>query len=164
MREAQRSRYAWMGRKALRHSTGMRVTSLPINARPPNAGSRPLSLTPTQRTPTGPRNGPDSAQMPLVEYSDSESEPEHPAPPPAKRLKRASSGPASASASTRAPASLPPLPAGFHDLYATNARQSTHDDPALHGGRKRAIPHVDGHWPSHVYLECECPFAAFAST
>ncbi|EOD49028.1 hypothetical protein UCRNP2_4236 [Neofusicoccum parvum UCRNP2] len=91
--------------------------------------------------------------MPLVEYSDSESEPERPAPPPAKRLKRASSGPASASASTRAPASLPPLPAGFHDLYATNVRQSTHDDPALHGGRKRAIPHVDGHWPSHVYLE-----------
>ncbi|OMP87443.1 UPF0406 protein [Diplodia seriata] len=90
--------------------------------------------------------------MPLVAYSDSDSEAEQPALPPAKRLRRADALPAD-SDSRSPPPSLPPLPQAFLDLYATGARQSTHDDPTLHGGRKRAIPHMDGHWPSHVYLE-----------
>ncbi|CAG8037323.1 unnamed protein product [Penicillium olsonii] len=79
--------------------------------------------------------------MPLVNYSDSESESETP-PRPVKKSCHSSSQSA-----------LPPLPAAFHDLYASTTRVSVQDDPSLHGGRKRVIPHVEGNWPTHLYLE-----------
>ncbi|KAB8238494.1 HVSL domain-containing protein [Aspergillus alliaceus] len=87
--------------------------------------------------------------MALVQYSDSESE-EDPSqseipPRPVKRLRQES---------TATPVSaLPPLPKAFHDLYASSTRISVKDDPSLHGGRKRVIPHVEGNWPTHIYLE-----------
>ncbi|KAF1360461.1 hypothetical protein EJ07DRAFT_165115 [Lizonia empirigonia] len=87
--------------------------------------------------------------MSLVQYSDSDTGDEEDASLSARKskavLKRKRSEPSNDN--------LPPLPAAFHDLYSTNARVSTSDDPSLHGGRKRAVPHVEGNWPSHVYLE-----------
>ncbi|KAK1811837.1 poly(U)-specific 3'-to-5' RNA exonuclease [Friedmanniomyces endolithicus] len=81
--------------------------------------------------------------MPLVEYSDSESEVEVQIQPPSKKRKLI----------TERVKELPPLPSSFRDQYSSTVRSSTRDDPSLHGGRKRATPHVDGNWPTHVYLE-----------
>lgn len=92
--------------------------------------------------------------MGLVDYSSSESDssPQR----PSKKLK--SSTPPSSSHSqpqltSRPSSTLPPLPSTFHDLYASTVRQSTTDDPTLHQGRRRQIPHVPGNWPSHLYIE-----------
>ncbi|RDA85969.1 hypothetical protein CP532_0828 [Ophiocordyceps camponoti-leonardi (nom. inval.)] len=86
--------------------------------------------------------------MALVDYSSSSStssEVGNTRQPPSKRIK-------SDSPANTAP-DMPPLPAAFHDLYASTVRYSVVDDPGLHQGRKRQNPHVPGCWPSHVYVE-----------
>jgi hypothetical protein len=91
--------------------------------------------------------------MSLVQYSDSESDADQPASPPAKKPRHEAKA---RSTSVSGSLALPPLPAAFHDLYASSTRVSVKDDPNLHGGRKRVIPHVEGNWPTHVYVECVC--------
>lgn len=88
--------------------------------------------------------------MSLVQYSDSDSDAEPSASPPSKKPRPNS---ITKHPQIQAP-SLPALPAAFHDLYASSTRVSVKDDPSLHGGRKRIIPHVEGNWPTHLYLEC----------
>jgi hypothetical protein len=103
--------------------------------------------------------------MALVDYSSSESDDES-----SDRVKRRKGVDGIATHSSRSTdgdahtrsvskdadaSSMPPLPDTFHDLYASTVRQSVVDDPSLHHGRKRQVPHVVGNWPSHVYIECE---------
>ncbi|KAF9875797.1 hypothetical protein CkaCkLH20_06729 [Colletotrichum karsti] len=99
--------------------------------------------------------------MALVDYSSSDSASEAGS-PPSKRRKATDGGPhatkspdgtAGKDKAKPDPSALPPLPDEFHDLYASTVRTSTADDPSLHQGRKRAIPHIAGNWPSHVYVE-----------
>ncbi|KAK6336503.1 poly(U)-specific 3'-to-5' RNA exonuclease [Orbilia brochopaga] len=73
----------------------------------------------------------------LVDYSDSDGDGDDVAPSPKDPVA----------------SSLPPLPSKFHDLYTAAPRLAKADDPAAHGGRHRAIPHVEGNWPTHIYFE-----------
>ncbi|GAB1310252.1 poly(U)-specific 3'-to-5' RNA exonuclease [Madurella fahalii] len=104
--------------------------------------------------------------MPLVDYSsDSDSASsaapsiDAPGPPPRKKPRTTLAPPGSGPGPGpgRAPKtnqpSLPPLPASFHDLYASTVRTTTRDDPTLHQGRTRQTPHIPGNWPSHIYIE-----------
>lgn len=103
---------------------------------------------------------PDSVHtMALVNYSSSsEEERDHPAIcemyAGEKQNRSTNRRPARKRKSDAISSDLPPLPAKFHDLYASSTRVSTRDDPSLHGGRERITPHVDGNWPTHIYIEC----------
>ena len=91
--------------------------------------------------------------MALVEYSDSESS-DKPQSKQALSRSQSSQGVKRKHSST-SESTLPPLPDNFHNFYASTARRSKQDDPTLHGGRQRVKPHVEGNWPTHVYVECE---------
>ena len=91
--------------------------------------------------------------MALVEYSDSEGS-DNPPPDHTPRTSQKSRALKRKHSST-SDSTLPSLPDSFHDLYASSARVSKQDDPSLHNGRQRVTPHVEGNWPTHVYIECE---------
>lgn len=95
--------------------------------------------------------------MALVDYPDSDTEVSGPEALPSRKRKHE----AIAEIFQNDRPAPPSLPSTFHSLYATNVRRSTSDDPSLHGGRKRQVPHVEGNWPTHVYLECKPPILKY---
>ena len=100
---------------------------------------------------------------PLVDYPDSETDGEEiPVKEKIKR-RRVSAKERNTQPSPVAVSDLPPLPSSFHDLYTSTTRASTLDDPSLHGGRKRAVPHVEGNWATHVSLECKSSVGSIAA-
>lgn len=87
----------------------------------------------------------------LVDYSDSDSQSDN----PPKRVCTSCLSPTTQPAlGPSSPTELPPLPSRFHDLYVAAPRLAARDDPSLHGGRQRAVPHEVGNWPTFVFLEC----------
>lgn len=98
--------------------------------------------------------------VPLVDYSSDSSESDVVDSSGPRLKKQKTDGDNNGRTTTTANATatkseLPPLPSAFHDLYASTVRVSASDDPTLHQGRKRVNPHKAGHWPSHLYIECE---------
>lgn len=91
------------------------------------------------------------AIMALVDYSSSEDEDGSEEP---QILTPTAPNPLKRKVDDRTASELPALPSSFHNLYASNTRVSTRDDPSLHGGRTRITPHIEGNWPTHVYIEC----------
>lgn len=102
--------------------------------------------------------------MALVDYSNSESEGEQESEdvlPPSKK-RRTSSPPEHVQQDVKkrnvredeSKSSMPPLPAAFLDMYSSTVKKSASDDPSMHQGRKRTIPHVQGNWPTHIFLDC----------
>ncbi|KAK1782694.1 hypothetical protein QBC45DRAFT_191669 [Copromyces sp. CBS 386.78] len=48
---------------------------------------------------------------------------------------------------------LPALGDRFNDVNPSNPRTTVTDDPSLHQGRQRQVPHIPGNWPSHIYID-----------
>ncbi|KAG6367880.1 hypothetical protein INS49_002079 [Diaporthe citri] len=96
---------------------------------------------------SGPGHGHGHGQNDDVEPRDSATK--TPRSPPASTSTQIDTQPSQRPVSS----ALPPLPPPFHDLYASTVRTATADLPSLHQGRRRIIPHKEGNWPSHIYLE-----------